>query len=76
MEAAGERDVRISGGADVIQQGLRAGVVDELYVHLAPVLLGAGVRLLDNLAAADLELEAGPVSASPRVTHLSFRIAR
>jgi dihydrofolate reductase len=75
-EAAGERDVRVSGGADVIQQALRAGVVDELDVHVAPVLLGAGVRLFDGLSAADVKLEAGPVSASPLVTHLRFRVVR
>jgi dihydrofolate reductase len=75
-EAAGERDVRISGGADVIQQCLKAGVVDELHVHVAPVLLGAGVRLFANLSAADAKLQAGPVKASPLVTHLTFRVAR
>lgn len=75
-EAAGERDVRVSGGADVIQQCLRAGVVDELDLHLAPVLLGAGVRLFEKLPAAALKLEAGPVAASPRVTHLAFRVVR
>jgi dihydrofolate reductase len=74
--AAGERDVRVSGGADVIQQCLRACVVDELHVHLAPVLLGVGVRLFDNLPGADVKLEPGPVSASPRVTHLAFRVVR
>jgi dihydrofolate reductase len=74
-EAAGERDVRLSGGAEVIQQGLRAGVVEELHVHVAPVLLGAGVRLFDE-TAAEVKLEAGPVTASPRVTHLSFRVVR
>lgn len=75
-EAAGERDVRVSGGGGVIRQCLRAGVVDELHVHLAPVLLGAGVRLFDDLSAAAVKLEAGPVSFSPRVTHLAFRIVR
>ncbi|HEY6003876.1 MAG TPA: dihydrofolate reductase family protein [Anaeromyxobacter sp.] len=73
-EAAGERDVRISGGADVIQQAFRAGVVVELDVHLAPVLLGAGVRLFEGLSAADVKLEAGPVSPSRLVTHLRFRV--
>jgi dihydrofolate reductase len=75
-EAAGARDVRISGGADVIRQGLRAGVVDELDVHVAPVLLGAGVRLFEGLSDADVKLEPGPVKASPRVTHLAFRVVR
>jgi dihydrofolate reductase len=73
-EAAGGRDVRISGGADVIRQAFRARVVDELDVHLAPVLLGAGVRLFDGLSADAVKLEAGPVSASPHVVHLRFRV--
>src|SRR3712207_2711382 len=46
--AAGEREVRIAGGADVVQQYLRAGLVDEFQVHVAPVLLGGGVRLLEG----------------------------
>ncbi len=49
--------------------------MDELHVHVAPVLLGAGVRLFDE-SVADVKLEAGPVTASPRVTHLQFRIVR
>lgn len=75
-EAAGARDVRISGGAGVIRQALRAGVADELHVHVAPVLLGAGVRLFDGLPDAALRLEPGPVAASPRVAHLSFAVVR
>jgi dihydrofolate reductase len=73
-EAAGERDVRVSGGADVIQQAFRARAVDELDVHLAPVLLGAGVPLFEGLSAADVKLELGPVSPSRLVTHLRFRV--
>jgi dihydrofolate reductase len=70
------RDVRVSGGADVFQQCLRARVVDELHVHVAPVLLGIGVRLFDNLSDAEVKLEAGPVAASPRVAHLMYRVVR
>ncbi len=47
-EAAGDRDIRIGGGASTIQQYLRAGLIDELHVAIAPVLLGAGERLFDN----------------------------
>ena len=47
-EAAGDRDVQISGGADVIQQYLRLGLVDDFHVHVAPVLLGGGIRLFDD----------------------------
>jgi len=70
---AAEKDISIAGGASVVQQCLRAGLVDELQIHLAPVLLGGGVRLFDG---ADFEqLELGEVVASPTVTHLTFRSA-
>ena len=72
---AGARDVRISGGADTIRQALRAGVVDELHLHLAPVLLGEGVRLFDGgRGLPDVEIMA--VRPSPHVTHLSYRVVR
>lgn len=47
--AAGDKDVQVSGGADTVQQCLDAGLLDELQIHLAPTLLGAGVRLFDGL---------------------------
>jgi dihydrofolate reductase len=75
-EAAGGKDVLVAGGADVVRQALRAGAVEELNVHVAPLLLGAGVRLFENLSGLGAKLEPGPVQASPRVTHLSFRVRR
>jgi dihydrofolate reductase len=72
--AAGERDVGIAGGASTIQQYLRAGLVDELQVHVAPLLLGAGLRLFDGLEGAGIELERTDAIDSPRVTHLRFRV--
>jgi dihydrofolate reductase len=74
--AAGGKDVRISGGADAIRQYVKAGLVDELAIHLAPVLLGSGTRLFDQLAPADLALTDPEAAASPLVTHLSYRIAK
>ncbi|GAB3977386.1 dihydrofolate reductase family protein [Plantactinospora veratri] len=69
--AAGERDVRISGGADLIRQYLAAGLVDEFDIDLAPVLLGGGVRLFDGLpGAAGLRLR-----ATEAVAHLRYRLA-
>jgi dihydrofolate reductase len=73
-DAAGDRDVLLSGGANVAQQYLRAGLVDELQVHLAPVFLGGGVRLFDGLRPDAVGLEAERVVASPAVTHLRFRV--
>jgi dihydrofolate reductase len=73
--AAGGKDVGIWGGANTIQQYLRAGLIDEFQIHIAPLLLGGGVRLFDQ-APADLELETTRVLESPRVTHLKFRVVK
>jgi dihydrofolate reductase len=73
--AAGGKDVGIWGGANTIQQYLRARLVDEFQIHIAPLLLGGGVRLFDQ-APADLELETTRVLESPRVTHLKFRVVK
>jgi dihydrofolate reductase len=72
--AAGDRDVLLMGGADLAGQCLAAGLVDEVRLHLVPVLLGAGTRLFDAGVRADLE----PVwvSESPMATHLTYRIGR
>jgi dihydrofolate reductase len=72
-EAAGGKDVSLGGGADVAQQYLAAGLIDELWLHVVPVLLGDGTRLFDNLAGADVKLEPGRVVATPEVTHLHYR---
>ena len=69
-DAAGDEDVQIAGGASADQQYLRAGPLDELLMHVAPVLLGGGVRLFDNLDGADPKLEPVEVVESPAVTHL------
>jgi dihydrofolate reductase len=72
-EAAGGRNVAIGGGASVIQQYLAAGLLDELQVHVAPVLLGDGVRLF---GPGELrELEQMRVLSSPWVTHVAYRTA-
>jgi dihydrofolate reductase len=72
--AAGDRDVQISGGADVIQQYLRAGAVDEFQLHIAPILLGGGVRLLDGLGNDEIKLEVVRAVESPYVTHVKYRV--
>jgi dihydrofolate reductase len=73
---AGDKDVGIGGGADVIQQYLAARLVDELRLHLAPVLLGAGKRLFDHLGTQAIELERTQVVESPFATHLCFTVRR
>jgi dihydrofolate reductase len=74
--AAGDQDISLAGGAAVAQQYLAAGLLDELQIHVAPVLLGGGVRLFGGTVPAPLELEAERVIASQGVTHLRFRVAR
>ncbi|MGD9573508.1 MAG: dihydrofolate reductase family protein [Thermoleophilia bacterium] len=75
-EAAGGRDVQITGGADVLQQALVEGLVDELIVHVTPVLLGGGVRLLDRPELAGVTLEQQSVVAGDGVVHIHHRVAR
>jgi dihydrofolate reductase len=72
--AAGNQDVSIAGGASTIRQYLAAGSLDELYLHIAPVILGAGERLLEDVG--DPVLEPIKVVASPAVTHIKYRIKR
>jgi dihydrofolate reductase len=72
--AAGGQDVAVAGGASVVQQCLRAGLLDELQVHIAPVLLGDGVRLFDGGERGSLELVR--VVDSPTVTHLKYRVVK
>ncbi|MBA3384657.1 MAG: dihydrofolate reductase family protein [Actinobacteria bacterium] len=74
--AAGERSVAVGGGANTIQQFLSAGLLDELQMHIVPVLFGGGIRLFDGLGTELVELETTRVVESPGVTHLKFRIAR
>jgi dihydrofolate reductase len=74
-EAAGEKDVLVAGGANAVQQYLRAGLLDELQIHLVPLLLGSGVRLLDDVADGPVGLEITRVVDSPTVTHLKYRRA-
>lgn len=72
--AATDRDIRISGGADVIQQYLRAGLVDEFDLAISPVLFGGGRRLLDDVGRVGIELV--ETIASPRMTHARYIVPR
>lgn len=73
-ESADGQDVRLWGGAQVIQQYLAAGLLDELELHIVPVLLGDGARLFDNLGRAEIELEQVRAVEAPGVTHLKYRV--
>ena len=72
--AAGDEDVAIAGGASTVQQYLAAGVLDELHLHIVPIVLGAGERLLEGVG--DPALEPVEVIASPAVTHVRYRVLR
>ncbi len=74
--ASGERDVVIGGGANIAQQYLQAGLVDEIQIHLIPVLLGVGIRLFDHLDTNVIELEKTKVIDGAGVTHLRFQILK
>jgi dihydrofolate reductase len=71
QDAAGDKDVSIGGGASVIQQAIRAGLLDEIQIHLVPLLLGDGIRLFEGV---DGRLEPIRLIESPDVTHVKFRV--
>jgi len=70
--AAGGKDVSLAGGASIAQQYLVAGLVDEMEINLAPILLGGGERLFDGVGDDLRGLELMRAVATPRVTHLKF----
>jgi dihydrofolate reductase len=74
-EVAGDKNVGV-GGADVAQQCIEAGLIDEVGIDLVPVLLGEGVRFFDRLRSGPIELESTSVIEAPGVTHLRFRIIK
>ena len=74
-DAADGKDVLVGGGASVINQYLAAGQVDELELHVVPLVLGGGARLFNGLGP-DLQLEQVRAIAAPGVTHLKYRVVR
>jgi dihydrofolate reductase len=75
-EVAGDKDVALGGGANVAQQYLRAGLLDEMQINLVPVLLGGGTRLFGDLAVALGGFERTQVVEAPGVTHLTYRFVK
>jgi len=73
-QSAGGQDVRLHGGAQVIQQYLAAGLLDELELHVAPVLLGGGARLFDDPGDSEVRLEQIRAVEAPGVTHVKYRV--
>lgn len=74
--AAGDRDVALGGGANVAQQYLEAGLLDEVQIHLAPVLIGRGVALFEGLDPDRIRFEPTRTIHSPAVTHIRYRVVR
>jgi dihydrofolate reductase len=73
--AAGEKPIGVAG-ADIAQQCFQLGLIDEIQLHLVPVLLGEGIRLFDNLGKTPIEFERIRVVEAPNVTHLYFRVVK
>jgi len=71
--AAGDKDASLAGGANTIQQYLKAGLIEEMQIHVVPVLVGDGRRLFGDLGTEQTELERTRVLDSKDVTHLQFR---
>jgi dihydrofolate reductase len=76
MHSANGKDVALGGGANVAQQYLTAGLIDELEIHVVPLFLGSGARLFDNLDRGKVKLEPIRAIAGPGVTHLKYRVLK
>jgi dihydrofolate reductase len=74
--AAGERTVGVMGGASIGQQFIAAGLVDEIQVHLDPVLFGSGTRMFEHLGDEHIQLEPIEVVETPAAIHLRFKIVK
>ena len=75
-ESANGKDIRIQGGANTIQQFLNAGLVDEFFIHIAPVFLGSGIRLLEGIEKDKYDIEIIEVIPSTLTTHLRYKLTK
>jgi dihydrofolate reductase len=74
--AAGDKNVGIWGGANIIRQYLKAGLLDEMQIHLIPILLGDGVRLFEGLDPEGIELRRTDLIETPGATHIRFEVVK
>jgi dihydrofolate reductase len=74
--AAGDKQVGIWGGANIIMQYLKAGLLDEINLHLVPILLGDGIRLFEGLNPEEIELRKTASIDTPAATHFRFEVVR
>jgi dihydrofolate reductase len=76
QKAAGDKDVAIMGGANIAAQFLKLGLVDEISIHLVPVLFGSGIRLFEHLGSEHVQLETIEVTETKEAIHLRFRLLK
>ena len=76
IRSAKEKDIRIQGGADTIQQYINAGLIDEFFIHIAPVFLGSGIRLFDGMDQDKYEIRIAEVIPSELTTHLRYKLTK
>lgn len=74
--SANGKDIRIQGGANTIQQFLNAGLIDEFFIHIAPVFLGSGIRLFENIDSSKYEIQIADVIQSDLTTHLKYQLTK
>jgi dihydrofolate reductase len=74
--AAGDKDIRVVGGANVVQQFIKTGWLDEIEIHLIPILLGEGIRLFETMGTEPINLEQMSVTEDPGVTHFRYRVIK
>jgi dihydrofolate reductase len=75
-QSAKGKDIRIQGGANTIQQFLNAGLVDEFFIHIAPVFLGSGIRLFDGIDKDKYDIQIEEVIPSDLTTHLRYKLTK
>jgi dihydrofolate reductase len=75
-KAAGGKDVAVMGGANIAQQFVQLGLVDEISIHLVPVLFGSGIRLFEHLGDEHIQLETLDVINTPEAIHMRFRVVK
>ena len=74
--AAGDKNVCVNGGSDIADQYLKAGLIDEIHIHIVPLLFGAGTRMFDHIGSETIELRTPEIIASPKVTHLRYQVVK
>ena len=74
--AAGDKNVGIWGGANIMRQYLNAGLLDEMHIHLVPMLLGGGIRLFEGLDPEGIELRRTSSIETPGATHFRFEVVK